>query len=43
MGGCALRVYTIGFTKISASDFFEILKESGAKRLWMFVSTMSHS
>ena len=28
-----MRVYTIGFTKISASKFFEILQESGAKRL----------
>lgn len=28
-----MRVYTIGFTKISASDFFELLRESGAKRL----------
>ena len=28
-----MRVYTIGFTKKSASDFFELLKESGAKRL----------
>ena len=28
-----MRVYTIGFTKISASDFFEILRESGAKRV----------
>ena len=28
-----MRVYTIGFTKKSASEFFEILRESGAKRL----------
>ena len=28
-----MRVYTIGFTKKSASDFFEMLRESGAKRL----------
>ena len=28
-----MRVYTIGFTKKSASDFFELLRESGAKRL----------
>ena len=27
------RVYTIGFTKKSASEFFGMLKESGAKRL----------
>ncbi len=26
-------MYTIGFTKKSASDFFELLRESGAKRL----------
>ena len=28
-----MRVYTIGFTKKSASEFFELLRESGAKRL----------
>lgn len=28
-----MRVYTIGFTKKPASDFFELLRESGAKRL----------
>ena len=28
-----MRIYTIGFTKKSASDFFELLKGSGAKRL----------
>ena len=28
-----MRVYTIGFTKKSASDFFELLRESGAKRI----------
>ena len=28
-----MRVYTIGFTKKSASDFFGLLRESGAKRL----------
>lgn len=28
-----MKVYTIGFTKISASDFFEVLRRSGAKRL----------
>ncbi len=28
-----MRIYTIGFTKKSASDFFGILRESGAKRL----------
>ena len=28
-----MRVYTIGFTKKSASDFFELLRGSGAKRL----------
>ena len=27
------KIYTIGFTKKSASDFFGTLKESGAKRL----------
>ena len=27
------KVYTIGFTKKSASDFFGLLKESGAKRV----------
>lgn len=26
-----MRVYTIGFTKKSASEFFELLQESGAK------------
>ena len=28
-----MRIYTIGFTKKSASDFFDLLKASGAKRL----------
>ena len=28
-----MKVYTIGFTKKSASEFFELLRESGAKRL----------
>ena len=28
-----MRVYTIGFTKKSASEFFEILRESGAQRV----------
>lgn len=28
-----MKVYTIGFTKKSASDFFELLRGSGAKRL----------
>lgn len=28
-----MRVYTIGFTKKSASEFFELLQESGAKRV----------
>ncbi len=28
-----MRVYTIGFTKKSASDFFELLRRSGAKRV----------
>ena len=28
-----MKVYTIGFTKKSASDFFELLRESGTKRL----------
>ena len=28
-----MKVYTIGFTKKSASDFFGLLHESGAKRL----------
>ena len=28
-----MRIYTIGFTKKSASDFFELLKGSGARRL----------
>lgn len=28
-----MKVYTIGFTKKSASDFFRLLSESGAKRL----------
>ena len=28
-----MKVYTIGFTKKSAADFFELLQESGAKRL----------
>ncbi len=33
MVGRVLRVYTIGFTKKSASEFFELLRGSGAKRL----------
>lgn len=28
-----MKVYTIGFTKKSASDFFGLLRDSGAKRL----------
>ena len=28
-----MRVFTIGFTKKSAAEFFELLRESGAKRL----------
>ena len=28
-----MNVYTIGFTKKSAADFFERLRKSGAKRL----------
>ena len=28
-----MRVYTIGFTKKSALDFFELLRASGAKRI----------
>ncbi len=28
-----MKIYTIGFTKKSASDFFELLMGSGAKRL----------
>ncbi len=28
-----MKVYTIGFTKKSASDFFGMLRQSGAKRL----------
>ena len=28
-----MRVYTIGFTKKSAQTFFELLRESGAKRV----------
>ena len=28
-----MKVYTIGFTKKSASDFFELLQGAGAKRL----------
>ena len=28
-----MKVYTIGFTKKSASNFFELLRQSGAKRL----------
>ena len=28
-----MRVYTIGFTKKSAAEFFELLRNSGAKRL----------
>ena len=33
MGACALKLYTIGFTKKSASTFFELLRGSGAERL----------
>lgn len=33
MGACALKVYTIGFTKKSAAQFFGLLRDSGAKRL----------
>lgn len=33
MGACALKLYTIGFTKKSAQTFFDLLRESGAKRL----------
>ncbi len=33
VGARALRIYTIGFTKKSASDFFELLRGSGAQRL----------
>ena len=33
MGACALKAFTIGFTKKSASEFFELLRESGAERL----------
>lgn len=28
-----MKVYTIGFTKKSASEFFELLRDSGAERL----------
>ena len=28
-----MKVYTIGFTKKSASEFFELLRDSGARRL----------
>ena len=28
-----MKIYTIGFTKIAASGFFNLLRESGAKRL----------
>ena len=28
-----MKVYTIGFTKKSAANFFDLLRESGAKRL----------
>lgn len=28
-----MRIYTIGFTKKRAAEFFELLRESGAKRL----------
>ena len=28
-----MKLYTVGFTKKSASGFFELLRESGAKRL----------
>ena len=28
-----MRVYTIGFTKKSAAEFFDLLRKSGAKRL----------
>ena len=33
VGECAVKVYTIGFTKKPASHFFETLRQSGAKRL----------
>lgn len=33
MGACALKLYTIGFTKKSAQTFFGLLRASGAKRL----------
>ena len=33
MGEDPVRIYTIGFTKKSASDFFELLKGSGVKCL----------
>ena len=33
MGGGAVKLYTIGFTRKSAADFFGLLRESGAKRV----------
>ena len=30
-----MRVYTIGFTKKSASDFFELLRGSGRSVWWI--------
>ena len=33
LGANALKLYTIGFTKKSAEDFFELLSASGAVRL----------
>ena len=32
-GTIAMKVFTIGFTRKAARDFFRILKESGAKRM----------
>ena len=33
IGTHILKIYTIGFTKIAASGFFNLLRKSGAKRL----------
>ena len=33
MGARVLKLYTIGFTKKSAAEFFTLLQESGARRL----------
>jgi len=33
MGSRAVKLYTIGFTRKSASEFFGLLRESGAKRV----------